>query len=788
MIRQSTGNETNFILYNRFLINLKDTNKAFLIYLEILSCVLFFILAYITLVVLSLIFHKVALVISLIYILLLLLLLAYMSLNPKDESNNNEVSESKEPCEIENEIDDENNEKLDENNLTPEDNNDNQENTTKVDGNKLEANDDSTLSYIENKIEDNDLCNAKDINPSKNNDNKNILLYQDKNMEAYNQIFDDIKDFKKDFSGILDKKVNDKETVKDIFLYLKELTQDTSNMLFTLLLFNEEDDKANIIYQIILSLFILMSQVYTIVIASMNFNSYHDIGKAGIVLGIIYRIFFLFKIIDLNIFNALFRIKKTWALFKDKFTFCFILLLYFIAIATLIAIAIISKFYDYPYVDYVYYENRKDIPFIKSSLRQTPDIPKGFCQITTDDDLTAVDLSILTTLPRLYNINDDGKCYIKPKFRGVFNATMKYIFGSDYHTKGIRIYCWTKMHEPYLVITSEESYNQKLNTYSEEDVEILSDDEFIQQTKSEEYFNDTDHLCDYGYALNECNSLKQCIENSQTDCEEEWSSFTNNYWKAQSENYNSNMKGLEQYQITITDDFLFQPRFIYNNYSLAGTHYIVGGGVENQWGYAALIENTIRVFIPEFFGEFLPFFNYVYDFFEDMFSYFSEFALTFIYVDSVSTNEIRELGNLISHFNFSYSNLYMVGHSLSATTMKELSYVTNISGIAFEGSTSLGYAQFRVSDSFSLSENNLNDMANIFSGSSFLTGEDEVFDTNGKLPDLFYNPNVYDTACLTAVTCSSTENYVPFCQQVLNQHGKDPLVNYNALLDAYYNQ
>ena len=114
--------------------------------------------------------------------------------------------------------------------------------------------------------------------------------------------------------------------------------------------------------------------------------------------------------------------------------------------------------------------------------------------------------------------------------------------------------------------------------------------------------------------------------------------------------------------------------------------------------------------------------------------------------------------------------------------------MTDIDGIAFESSKGLEYAQFRVSDSFPKINENVNKLANIYSGSSFFTGEDGDFSVNGKLPDKFFNPNVYDTACLTAVTCSTTEKYVPFCQQVLNQHGEDSLTNYNELLKAYLNQ
>ena len=520
----------------------------------------------------------------------------------------------------------------------------------------------------------------------------------------------------------------------------------------------------------------------------MNYNSYHTIGKIGIIIGIIFRIFYLPKSIDLNLFDTILHIKKITGMFKNKFLFYFIIALYFIASIVLITISIVSRTYDYPYIDYLSFENRKDYPFIKSTYRQTPDVPYGFCRTITDDGLNTVDLSMLSTLPRLYGITDNNVCYLKPKFRGVFNSTMKYIFGSNYSSKNIRIYCWAKMHDPYLVITSEENYMNSLNSYSEDDVIIINNQESFEPITSEEYFNDTLHLCDSGLANSECKSLQKCIETGNSQCDDEWSLFTNKYWQAQSEDYNANMKGLEQYQIAINEDFIFQPGFIFNNTLLSGTHYIVGGGVENQWGYASMIENLLNVVYIDIFGSFLPLFNFVYNIFQEIFNTFSEFALTFIYIESISSKEMLEFSNLINHFNISYNNLYFVGHSLSATTMKELSFLTNISGIAFEGSKGIGYAQFRVNDSLALSSHNLNNIANIYSGSSLLTGEDTEFRHNGALPNKFYNPNVYDTACLTMVTCSTTEQYVPYCKQVLNQNGEDPLSNYNELLDAFYNQ
>ena len=143
---------------------------------------------------------------------------------------------------------------------------------------------------------------------------------------------------------------------------------------------------------------------------------------------------------------------------------------------------------------------------------------------------------MISTLPRLYAINDDGTCYIKPKlgYQGVFNSTMKYIFGTNYSSENIQIYCWTKMHEPTLVITSEEIYENKLKTYADEDIEMLP---YEAPLESEEFFNDTDHLCDSGFAITECESIRLCIQSGMSDCDDEWSLFTNRFWQMLSEGY-----------------------------------------------------------------------------------------------------------------------------------------------------------------------------------------------------------------------------------------------------------
>ena len=140
---------------------------------------------------------------------------------------------------------------------------------------------------------------------------------------------------------------------------------------------------------------------------------------------------------------------------------------------------------------------------------------------------------MLTTLPRLYGINSDGQCYLKPKFRGVFNSTMKYIFGEYYETQGIRIYCWTKTHDPYLVITSQSLLESKMNIYKDSNITIIHND-YSQYYENSEHFQETSQLCEDGISKYECEELQRCISEQGGDynskqCNEEWSIYTNHY-------------------------------------------------------------------------------------------------------------------------------------------------------------------------------------------------------------------------------------------------------------------
>ena len=557
---------------------------------------------------------------------------------------------------------------------------------------------------------------------------------------------------------------------------------------------NEDCFISNIYYKIIVSLFILMSQIYIIIIAGINIKYCQEVGKVGITFGILLRIVYFPKTIDMNIIDSLINYRRTWKVLNKSITWIFVLILYLLAIITCIIIFAFSNLYDYPFIDYLSFEDRSSIAFVKQEGKIFTDVQKSFCNVNSDETpFTTEDFSMLTTLPRLYGINSDGKCFIKPKFRGVFNSTMKYIFGEDYQLQGIRIYCWTKTHDPYLVITSKSLLESKMNMYRDSNITKINND-YSHFYENSEYFKDVSHLCDDGIANYECKELQNCINEQKGDynsinCKGQWSFYTNSYWREFDESYDPNIKGLEQYQITITDDLIIQPDFYYSNKTentfLSGTHYIVGSGVENSWGYGSFIENTIRVFLPGIFENFLPFYGIIEDLYHDSYTMISEITTKLMYVESLSTNEIQSFGELIKHFNISNSCIFMIGHSISASIIKEFSSVTNISGIAFEGSQTLGYAEYRLSSDFSTDQIGTHNIANLYSGSQIITGQDDSFPVNGELPQHFYNPNVYDTACLITVTCGKTEKYVPFCKQVLNQHGEDPIKNYDELINAY---
>ena len=550
------------------------------------------------------------------------------------------------------------------------------------------------------------------------------------------------------------------------------------------------DDKGcYTVWKYLFGIFVIMSQTYIIVISCINYKYLDVYGKSGVVIGVIFKILLIGKNIDFNIFDSVINFFRTWknSQGEGRVALIFVVVIYFLGIASSIAILVLSNSYDYPYVDFLEYTDLHTERWNKFENSSYTKPSPAYCGIASDVNIpmTTPDFAVLTTLPRLYGINDEGKCYIKPKFRGVFNSTMKYIFGDDYNDQGITIYCWPKMHYPYLILTSQRFLNSTIEAL-EDNYQLIEGKE---QYVSQEYFNGTDALCDYDNS-DQCTELQRCLQDGNSDCTQQWDLYTNAYWRRQTDSYVEGMKGLEQYQVTIEDGFVFQPDYIIlkDGIPMAGKHYIIGGGSEDQWGYASLLENFVRVNIPSFFEDFIPFYGTFSPYFRSIINAFSQFALGFFYVENLSTNELLEFSNLIMRFNFSHSSIYMIGHSLSGTTIKELSYLTDINGIAFEASLGNGYAEFKVNPEYQVSNEHTNKIANIYSESCILTGYDEEFSVNGQLPSLFYNPNVYDTACMTIAACSPTKQYFQFCNQVLNQHGEDSVQNFNEVIDAYINE
>ena len=135
---------------------------------------------------------------------------------------------------------------------------------------------------------------------------------------------------------------------------------------------------------------------------------------------------------------------------------------------------------------------------------------------------------MMTTLPRLYSVTKSGKCYIKPSMRGLFNTTMKYIFGKDFEDQGIEIFCTKLSHDVTLVIRSEKNLNKIIKSYSDIDNNIT-----ILQKQfniiNKDYFKEhpIGKLNEEGQNLYE--KYNECISKNMSDCENEWDVFTQFY-------------------------------------------------------------------------------------------------------------------------------------------------------------------------------------------------------------------------------------------------------------------
>ena len=138
----------------------------------------------------------------------------------------------------------------------------------------------------------------------------------------------------------------------------------------------------------------------------------------------------------------------------------------------------------------------------------------------------------------------------------------------------------------------------------------------------------------------------------------------------------------------------------------------------------------------------------------------------------------------MNKFKFNISYVYSIGHSVSAATMKGIARTRVFPGIAFETKDSniLAINTDKKLNSFESAGSN---RVNVYSEGSLFASHDDTYEVNGKLPEMFFNPNVYETACLTTVVCSKTKKYIPLCEQVLSKNEDETSSNFQDILDAF---
>lgn len=164
---------------------------------------------------------------------------------------------------------------------------------------------------------------------------------------------------------------------------------------------------------------------------------------------------------------------------------------------------------------------------------------------------------------------------------------------------------------------------------------------------------------------------------------------------------------------------------------------------------------------------------------------FESFNRLLVDSGTIATKDMTIFTELYDQFNFSHEALFTVGHSISGTEMKGVSYFTDIQGIVFEASNGENIGYFNSYKNSIKSNNSTNNIVNIYSNKNIFSGFDQDCLINGELPERYYVPSEFDTACLTAISCSENKKYIPFCQQVLTQKGKDSMKEFNISFDAY---
>ncbi len=526
-----------------------------------------------------------------------------------------------------------------------------------------------------------------------------------------------------------------------------------------------------ILYKVIIGTIVFGFQAYSVIYPF----AVHSITLKHFILITIVRLCCLYKSIAFNVIDMMInpeRLIHSIKMKKAKYTLYATLCIFFFSAFIFIAIIRVPLTEQFPYYQSAKYIENNQTWFKLGEGRTFH--PEGFCftKAQKDGSLKLEDFAMLTTLPRLYNLTENGKCYLSPANRGLFNSTMKYIFGRNYEEDGIRIMCKKITNNTMIVITSDKILNQTLSYYSyDNNITFLKKQFDITNT---DYFKDHEfvNLTEEGEEL--LTNYEKCVNKSGTkNCEDEWDSFTQHYWPAYHTVYYEDIPGFERYQINIDSETVIQPQFITGDGQLmAGTHYVVGGGYENRWGMGYFTETIGRKYGPEIIESFLILYSLIRSFNRDIFLFIEWVNRKLFYYDLISLNEMNKISELYGQFNFSHDALYAIGHSISGTSIKVASFFNDIQGTVFEASD--GESNINFDDLFTFKKfvtifsNNFNQITNVYSSNNIASGFDGNCDSNGILPEpRFLFPNVFNTACMAAITCSDTKKYIPFCKQVL---------------------
>ena len=180
------------------------------------------------------------------------------------------------------------------------------------------------------------------------------------------------------------------------------------------------------------------------------------------------RVILIVIAVNINIFDSILNYKRTKGTLGPIGTRFHNLMIfyYFLLICFFIGVKVYFANKEQPDISVLNYVEA-DETWYKYLINYTIDTPPSYCSKTSLSDslYNTVDFAMMTTLPRLYGVTKDKKCYIKPNKRGVFNSTMKYIFGKNYEDDNINIYCFPYSHNPYLVITSEKLLEDTITKY-----------------------------------------------------------------------------------------------------------------------------------------------------------------------------------------------------------------------------------------------------------------------------------------------------------------------------------